>query len=387
MTALAYADTAHPDEADLVDMHDRLIRMFQRVLGRDAVGLDDDFLDLGGDSILAIELMAEIEQVFGRELPMTTIYDAPTVRELAVLIAEQARPVSTSLVLLKPGQAGVLFIAHGLGGSVMELRQVAGAIETSHAVYGIEARGLDGSTEPFDSIEDMARFYIGEIRRVQPHGPYLLAGFSFGGLVALEMAQLLRAAGETVEFLALLDSFPHTRYWPLRSRFESWRQLARFSGSGATVARLVDYHRDVLRSKSAAGKIRYLASRAWRALKLSVDIFRLGAWLQRFADLPEAPNQATPRNTVIPDAVRRVQRAGEVAYRKYRPRFYDGEITFIKAQAEVRIPFDAALLWRTLARAVTIQAIPTDHQNLVRAGAASLAAQLTKNLRTIAGQA
>jgi acetoacetyl-CoA synthetase len=388
MTALAYADTAHPDEVDPADTHDKLIQIFQRVLGREPVGLDDDFLDLGGDSILAIELMAEIEQVFGRELPMTTIYDAPTVRELAVVIAEQTRPVSTSLVLLKPGDATTaLFIAHGLGGSVMELRQVANTIETDHAVYGIEARGLDGSAEPFDRIESMARFYVGEIRRIQPQGPYLLAGFSFGGLVALEMAQLLRGEGEAVPFLALLDSFPHTRYWPLRSRFESWRRLARFFKSGTTFARLVDYHRDVLRSKSAGGAALYLASRAWRALKLSVDIFRLGAWLQRFADFPEAPNQAASRSTVIPDAVRRVQRAGEVAYRKYRPRFYDGEITFIKAQAEMRIPFDATLLWGALARKVTVQAIPTDHQNFVRASAASLAAQLTKNLRAIAGEA
>jgi acetoacetyl-CoA synthetase len=388
MTALAYADAVHPDETDRADTHGKLIQIFQRVLRREPVGLDDDFLDLGGDSILAIELMAAIEQVFGQELPMTTIYDAPTVRELAVLIAGQTRPASTSLVLLKPGQASsALFIAHGLGGSVMELRQVALAIETSHAIYGIEARGLDGSAEPFDSIEDMAGFYVGEIRRVQPHGPYLLAGFSFGGLVALEMAQLLRVEGQAVLFLALLDSFPHTRYWPLRSRFESWRRLARFSGSGATLARLIDYHRDVLRSKSTAGAAFYLASRAWRALKLSVDIFRLGALLQRFADFPEAPNQGASRSIVIPDAVRRVQRAGEVAYRKYRPRFYEGEITFIKAQAEVRIPFDAAMLWGTLARSVTVQAIPTDHQNLVRTSAASLAAQLTRNLLAIAGEA
>ena len=388
MMALAYAHTAHPDEADLADSHDRLIRIFQRVLGRDHVGLDDDFLDLGGDSILAIELMAEIEQVFGRELPMTTIYDAPTVRELALLIAEQVRPVSTSLVLLKPGPAAcALFIAHGLGGSVMELRQVAGAIETDNAVYGIEARGLDGSAEPFDRIEDMARFYVGEIRRVQPQGPYLLAGFSFGGLVALEMAQQLRRDGEAVEFLALLDSFPHTKYWPLRSRIESWRRLARFSGSGATLARLVDYHRDVLRSKSAGGKAAYLASRAWRAAKLSLNIFRLGAWLQRFADFPEAPNQAAPRTIIIPEAVRRVQRAGEVAYGKYRPRFYDGEITFIKAEGEMRIPFDAILLWGALARAVKVQAVATDHQNLVRASAGRLAAMLTKDLRAIAGEA
>jgi acetoacetyl-CoA synthetase len=367
--------------------HETLIRIFERVLGRTSVEPEDDFFDLGGDSILAIELMAEIEKAFGQDLPMTTVYDAPTVTALAQLIAEQSRPVASCLVLLKPGaQAEPLFIAHGLGGSVMELRPVANRIDTDRAVYGIEARGLDGNAEPFDSIEDMAQFYIEAIRQIQPRGPYLLAGFSFGGLVALEMAQLLSRQGKTVQFLALLDSFPHTRYWPLRSRFASWRQLASFLRSDGAVSRLFDYHRDVLRTKSAAGAILYLASRAWRAAKLSFNIFRLGAWLQRFADLPEAPQPST-RAVALPSAVERVQRAGEVAYRKYRPRFYDNEITFIKAQKEMRIPFDANLLWGKLARKVTVQVIATDHQNLVRASAATLAAQLTMNLKAASGRA
>jgi acetoacetyl-CoA synthetase len=378
---------AFADSAPAGDPQDTLTRIFERVLGRSSVELEDDFFDLGGDSILAIELMAEIEKAFGQDLPMTTVYDAPTVMALAQVIAEQSRPVASCLVLLKPGaQAEPLFIAHGLGGSVMELRQVANAIDTGRPVYGIEARGLDGNAEPFDNIEDMARFYIEAIRQVQPHGPYLLAGFSFGGLVALEMAQLLSRENETVQFLALLDSFPHTRYWPLRSRFASWRQLASFLRSGGAVSRLVDYHRDVIRTKSAGGAVLYLISRAWRAAKLSFNIFRLGAWLQRFADLPEAP-QSSARAVALPTAVERVQRAGEIAYRKYRPRFYDSEITFIKAQNEMRIPFDANLLWGKLARKVTVQAIATDHQNLVRASAASLAAQLTMSLRASSNRA
>jgi acetoacetyl-CoA synthetase len=374
-------DVAFADSPSAGGPHETLIRIFERVLGRSPVEPEDDFFDLGGDSILAIELMAEIEKAFGQDLPMTAVYDAPTVMALAQVIVEQSRPVASCLVLLKPGaQAEPLFIAHGLGGSVMELRHVANAIDTGRPVYGIEAQGLDGSAEPFDNIEDMARFYIEAIRQVQPHGPYLLAGFSFGGLVALEMAQLLSRENETVQFLALLDSFPHTRYWPLRSRFASWRQLASFLRSGGAVSRLFNYHRDVVRTKSAGGALLYLASRAWRAAKLSFNIFRLGAWLQRFADFPGAPQSST-RTVALPNAVERVQRAGEIAYRKYRPRFYDNEITFIKAQMEMRIPFDANLLWGRLARKVTVKAIPSDHQNLVRASAASLAAQLTMSLR------
>jgi acetoacetyl-CoA synthetase len=380
-------DLAYTDSPSAGDPHETMTLIFERVLGRSSVEPEDDFFDLGGDSILAIELMAEIEKAFGQDLPMTTVYDAPTVTALAQVIAEQSRPVASCLVLLKPGaQMGPLFIAHGLGGSVMELRQVANAIDTDRAVYGIEARGLDGNAEPFDSIENMARFYVEAIRRVQPNGPYLLAGFSFGGLVALEMAQLLSREYETVQLLALLDSFPHTRYWPLRSRFASWRQLASFVRSGGAVSRLVDYHRDVIRTKSAGGAMLYLISRAWRAAKLSFNIFRLGAWLQRFADLPEAPQPSAPA-VALPTAIERVQRAGEIAYRKYRPRFYDNEITFIKAQKEMRIPFDANLLWGKLARKVTVQAIATDHQNLVRASAASLAAQLTMNLRASSNRA
>jgi acetoacetyl-CoA synthetase len=382
MTKLAFADSAPAG-----DPHETLIRIFERVLGRTSVKPEDDFFDLGGDSILAIELMAEIEKAFGQDLPMTTVYDAPTVTALAQVIAEQTRPVASCLVLLKPGaQEEPLFIAHGLGGSVMELRLVANGIDTDRAVYGIEARGLDGNAEPFDSIEDMAQFYIEAIRQIQPRGPYLLAGFSFGGLVALEMAQLLSRRNETVQFLALLDSFPHTRYWPLRSRLASWRQLASFLRSGGAISRLFDYHRDVLRTKSAGGAVIYLASRAWRAAKLSFNIFRLGAWLQRFADLPETPQSST-RSIALPNAVERVQRAGEIAYRKYRPRFYDNEITFIKAQKEMRIPFDANLLWGKLARKVTVQVIASDHQNLVRASAASLAAQLTMNLKAVSARA
>jgi acetoacetyl-CoA synthetase len=384
MTNLAYAD----DEPMSADPHDTMTAIFARVLGRGAVEPDDDFFDLGGDSILAIALMAEIEQAFGQELPMTTVYDAPTPRALAELVDAQAVPAGSCLVPLKPGtKAGPLFIAHGLGGSVMELRQVANAIDTERAVYGIEARGLDGKAEPFDSIPDMARFYVDAIRGIQPRGPYVLAGFSFGGLVALEMAQLLTREGETVGFLALLDSFPHTRYWPLGARFDSWRQLAIFARSGSALSRLVDYHRDIIRTKTTGGAALYLASRAWRAAKLSVNIFRLGAWLQRFADFPEPPASAASGAISIPQTIARVQRAGEAAYRSYRPRFYDGEITFIKAQKEMRIPFDAHLLWGKLARKVTVQPVLSDHQNLVRASAASLAAQLTTNLRAGSGRA
>jgi acetoacetyl-CoA synthetase len=380
------ANIAENPERSLIQ--NRLLGIFERLLRHAPIGPDDDFFDLGGDSLVSIELMVEIAATFGCDLPMTAIYDAPTARSLVALIAEQSRPEASCLILLKPGTATApLFIAHGLGGSVMELRQVANGIDTDRAVYGIEARGLDGVAEPLDSIEDMADVYIQAMRQIQPAGPYHLAGFSFGGLVAFEMAQQLLRAHEDVAFLALLDSFPHTRYWPVRARIASWRRLAGFSGSGTTLYRLLKYHREVLRTKSLADAVPYLASRSLRAVKIFSDIFRLGAWLQRFADFPAPPGPGTVAQTIaIPPTVLRVQRAGEMAYRKYRPSFYHNEITFIKAQEEMRIPFDAKVLWSRLASKVTVRTIPGDHQNLVRASADSLAAQLTADLRRLEKQ-
>jgi thioesterase domain-containing protein/acyl carrier protein len=370
-------------------IQETLAVIFAQILRHGPVGEDDDFFDLGGDSLNAIELMAEIKEALGRDLPVTTIYDAPTIAALAALLASETPTDNSNLVLLRPG-AGTrpLFIAHGLGGTVMELRNLASAIATDQAIYGIEAVGLDGKLQPLCSIPAMARFHVAAVRRIQPNGPYLLAGFSFGGLVAFEMAKILSCKGERIELLGLLDSFPHTRFWPLRARIASWGQLARFTGARSTLRLLFEYHRGVLTNKSVGAASIYILDRTWRALKLSVDIFRLGAWLQRFADFtgPTSRQPGPARDVTIPAALLRVQRAGETAYRAYRPEFYDGEITFIKADREMRIPFDARVLWGALARRVEVHTVASDHQNLVRANAPDLARLLTQCLGNTSAQ-
>src|SRR5579862_773297 len=353
------------------DLAAALRPVFERVLRCRPVREDDDFFDLGGDSLMAIELMLSIKQETGHDLPMTAIYDASSPRSLAGLLLAEARPASTTLVLLRPGtMAAPLFIAHGLGGSAMELRSLANRIDTQDAIYGIEARGLDGLASPFERVEDMARFHVDEVRRVQPAGPYLLAGFSFGGLVALEMARILSDTGERIALLALFDSFPHTKFWPFRSRVTAWRQVVKFSGTTAVVGRVARYHRSVLRQKSPRAAAAYVISRAWRAVRIAFNIFRLGAWIERFADQSTAASAPLAAAVPIPPAVHHVQRSGEIAYRQYRPRYFDGDITFLKASGEWRVPFDAETLWGRLVRRITVISVPGDHQNVVRGGAA-----------------
>ena len=136
-------------------------------------------------------------------------------------LEEDAVPKHTALVLLRPGNdIPPLFITHGQGGLITELCKVAQLMRSSHPIYGIQARGHDGLRAPNDRVEDMAQYYLDAIIAQQPQGPYFFAGYSFGGLPMLEAAHILTQRGEKVALLALLDTYPHMRFWPLRVRVE-----------------------------------------------------------------------------------------------------------------------------------------------------------------------
>ena len=215
-------------------MVEMLTPIWRRVLQLPSVDTEDNFFDLGGDSSLALQLFHEVAQAGGRELPPVTIYFAPTIAALASVLEQPSDLRFPPLVLLKDGSAEPpLFLTHGLGGSVIDFFQVIKHIQTPHPIQGMQAKGVDGTEEPFDRIEDMAEFYLDAIRQVQPHGPYLLAGYSLGGLVTFEMAQRLTAAGEKVALLAMLDSYPDIRYLSLAQRV---RLVARLTTRRATTA-------------------------------------------------------------------------------------------------------------------------------------------------------
>src|SRR4051812_33676875 len=125
-----------------------------------------------------------------------------------------AEKVSPFIEIRAGDQYPPIVIAHGLSGLV-QFSELALHIRTRHPIYGIQARGIDGLQEPLTSVPEMADYYLQELNSIQPRGPYLLIGYSFGGLVALEMAQRLSARGERIALLALLDAFPHPRFMPL----------------------------------------------------------------------------------------------------------------------------------------------------------------------------
>jgi FkbH-like protein len=184
----------------------QLVALWQELLTVDEVGIEDDYFALGGTSLLAAQMFAEIAKRFGVKLPLTTILDCPTIRLLAPRVEPQADLRSGILIELKRGGPRFLFLIHDGDGETLLYRNLARRLPDDLAVFGIEPRRLSRVPLAHTRIEDMARFYIKEMRRKQPRGPYMLGGLCAGGVIAYEMASQLQSVGETVKLVALLDA-------------------------------------------------------------------------------------------------------------------------------------------------------------------------------------
>ncbi|MFF2043980.1 amino acid adenylation domain-containing protein [Kitasatospora sp. NPDC058170] len=187
-----------------------LCTVFAEVLGLPGVGIDDNFFELGGHSLLATRLVSRIRTVLGIEVGIRALFEAPTIAGLGARLGlGSTRDAIGMLLPIRPhGERAPLFCIHPGGGLSWCYSPLARIVPTEHPLYGVQARGLDGSPELPGSIAEMAAEYVEQIRTVQASGPYHLLGWSFGGVVAHEMAAQLRADGEEVAGLTLLDSYP-----------------------------------------------------------------------------------------------------------------------------------------------------------------------------------
>jgi len=207
-------------------------RVWYDVLHVPVRAADDDFFDSGGDSLKAVSFVIELERALGFELPLTSINEAPRFDQLCETLRER-RPIgSTPLVTLKAGDGQPpLFFVHGLGGHVASLLPAARRVTYPGAVIGIRARGLVPGETPHASIDAMAEDYLSAIKERQPSGPYYLCGYSFGGLVAFEMARRLSESDDEVGFVGLFDTTMRPGRWPLTAWFSIIaRRLALFAG-------------------------------------------------------------------------------------------------------------------------------------------------------------
>jgi acetoacetyl-CoA synthetase len=236
-----------------------------------------------------------------------------------------------SLTLLKAGtETPPIFITHGLSGDA-NFSELARQTRTDHPIYGIRAQLALDANQPFDRIEDIARHNVEVIKTIQPNGPYALIGYSFGGLVALEMSRCLLADGEIVALLALLDTYPHSRYLTPAQRLR------------LTLRRTMS-HLLRIKQMSFGGALSYCG----RALH---------GRLHRVA-LRTRPPADAHRGLRIKDR-------NYAAFRRYRPQFYPGKIKFVRAEVSSFQPSNPIDVWGRLVAEMEVEAVPGDHLDIV----------------------
>ncbi|MEH2064608.1 MAG: amino acid adenylation domain-containing protein [Nostoc sp.] len=204
----------------------QLTKIWENVLGVHPIAIKDNFFDLGGHSLLAVRLFSEIEKIAGKNLALSILLQAPTIEQLANILEREksskssvaATPTAdiksetsipwSSLVPIQPnGSKPPFFCVHGLGGEVLRFRELAVHLGSDQPFYGLQPKGLDGKQLPYTRIDKMAAYYIQQIQTIQPHEPYLLGGYSSGGIIAYEMARQLAIQGKKVALLVLFDTY------------------------------------------------------------------------------------------------------------------------------------------------------------------------------------
>jgi len=309
----------------------QVARIWEELLGVPSIGFDENYFDLGGDSSLAVQLFAQIEKVFRVKLPLATLFEAPTIEELArILRPETARSGWSSLVTIQPaGSRPPLFCMHPHGGNVLIYRDLSRYLGSDQPFYGLQSQGLDGRCPPLTRIEDMAAQYVKEIRTVQPHGPYFLGGYCLGGAIAFEVAQQLRAKGEQIALLALFDTMNCSKLRPPSIWDETYQICQR---SAFHVANFLS-----LDSESRA----HFFSEKMNALRS-----RLPVWgsmlLSRF---PINSRETVSESRVLGE----IWQANERAYLNYIPQPYPGKVTDFRPLKQYRGLHNPDLKWDRLA--------------------------------------
>ena len=284
----------------------KLALIFEDLLGFAPIGIHDNFFERGGDSLMAVELLAEIERVFGKNLPMSILVQTNTVASIAEVLRDKSATVSwSSLVPIQPGGTKPPFFCIHADGGVLMYRNLSRLLGSDQPFYGLQAQGLDGKRAPFHNVKDMAAHYIQEIQSVQPTGPYYIGAFSLGGIVLFEMAQQLREAGELVGLIAFFDA--HGPGYP---------QLA---PGVSKMSYKLSIHLKSLQLLDLRGKLGYLLRRS--KTRIGILNSKVRGWVY------------IKLGIVIPHRVRYnvVREAIYKAADEYVPQPYPGKITIFRA--------------------------------------------------------
>ncbi len=327
------------------DIERRLLEIFERILRVRPVGLQDNFFDRGGDSLMAIQLLVLLEKAFDKALPLVSLFEHPTVAELSVLVGDWKRKESPDPVLVEMRSGGSempLFFVPGGRGGMAELALYAGLmqhLDGDHSVYGLLAQGLRRQDTPQRTLPERAAAFVGKIRSVQPRGPYALGGECAGGIVAFEMAQQLVAQGQEVALLLLMDTWRPVPTDSLRARyFYKPIEILKNRGSAARggVSNLLRMLRTFVREQPASG---------------------LGSWASYWCSII----RRLGRKTVLwRTAIQNIEQT-----MRYQPQPYPGEISLLITSHSDREGLVKG--WQSLSdRELNVYIVPGDHESYIR---------------------
>jgi non-ribosomal peptide synthetase component F/thioesterase domain-containing protein/acyl carrier protein len=331
-------------------------KAWREALQAPPAGSQEDFFSAGGDSLKAIRLVATLERELNVELSLTLVSETPTFEGLCQALTRQRALPRAALILLKPGAgAPPVFFIHGVGGNVAELFAVARSMCYPGPVFGLQARGLRPGERPRTSVEKMAAAYLPEIRAAMADsgGPFHLCGYSFGGLVAFEMARRLRVSGAKIGLVGLLDTRPSPLRWPAHVWLSFAHRWALQLFSRTTAA-----------PRTAQPALQWSFASALSGAR-GTDT-PLPAFLQR-----------------VPTRALRVAAGGLMASARYRPSFYPGKLTlFTPLERDPALP-DTTEAWRPHARSLLQVTLPGAHLTMLSGPhALTAAATLSRQLET-----
>jgi amino acid adenylation domain-containing protein len=355
---------ARPTDA----IEEELTRIWADVLGMKRVGVHDDFFELGGHSLLAVALMERVSHAFARDLPLSTLFVAPTVSGLAAVLREGGGnlPWAPAVPIQPAGGGPPFFCVAPILGIVFPYYDLARRVGDAQPFFGMQPRGLDGKTPPHDDLVAMAAYYVDAVRKIQPEGPYRLGGWSFGGVVALEMAQQLRGGGADVSLLAMLDTPA-----PVPSMRPSIFQMARF-GMDLLVRYSWRYMSDYLYLRHAVGPYgdglgNDSTEDGPRHRHFSLQNVLMHSAMARVMS-PDSRKVLLRQAAALP--LFRIFRASSRAIQRYRAAPYQGCVSLFRTAASLRKHGDSDPLmgWGAIAQqGVDVVDVPGTHMDCVRA--------------------